>query len=123
MELTKKSLLKHCREMDMYSTPELNERLYLHQQAIDKIQNLDEYTGLKVLWLQTNGIEAIENLNHLTELKHLYLNENLIHTINGERALHGVIHLDTLNLEKNYISKIENNDFSHLKKLNTLNLA
>ena len=77
MELTKKSLLRHCRDMDQYSTPELNEKLYLHQKGIAKIENLDEYTGVKVLWLQTNGIDTIENLNHMTELRHLYLNENM----------------------------------------------
>merc|ERR1711902_116015 len=106
-----------------YSTPELNEKLYLHQKGICKLQNLDKYIGVKVLWLQSNAIEIIENLNNLTELRHLYLNQNLIKKIDGEQALNKLINLDTLNLEKNYISNIENNDLSNLKKLNTLNLA
>eukprot|EP00484_Ammonia_sp_Unknown_P003156 CAMPEP_0197072230 /NCGR_PEP_ID=MMETSP1384-20130603/209992_1 /TAXON_ID=29189 /ORGANISM="Ammonia sp." /LENGTH=288 /DNA_ID=CAMNT_0042511047 /DNA_START=39 /DNA_END=906 /DNA_ORIENTATION=+ len=123
MELTKKSLLKHCREMNMYSTPELNDRLYLHQKGICKIENLDEYTGIRVLWLQQNGIEEIENLHHLQQLKHLYLNENMIKRINGAQSLQHLPDLDTLNLEKNYIKHIETDDLSHLSKLNTLNLA
>lgn len=122
MELTKKSLLQHCREMNQYSTPELNDKLYLHQKGIAKIENLDEYVGVKVLWLQTNGIETIQNLNHMTELRHLYLNENMIKEINGEN-LSNLINLDTLNLENNYISKISDNDLSNLVKLSTLNLA
>ena len=50
MELTKKSLLKLCRELDLYSTPQLNDKLYLHQQGISKIQNLDEYIDLSMLY-------------------------------------------------------------------------
>ena len=123
MELTKKSLLRHCREMDMYSTPELNERLYLHQKGICEIKNLDEYVGVKVLWLQQNCINKIEGLGPLDQLRHLYLNENMIKTIDGERAFQGMMHLDTLNLEKNEISRIEPDDLCHLKALNTLHLA
>ena len=122
MELTKKSLLQHCRDMNQYSTPELNEKLYLHQKGITKIENLDEYIGIKVLWLQTNGIEIIQNLNHMTELRHLYLNENMIKEINGQN-LNDLVNLDTLNLENNYISKILENDLSNLIKLNTLNIS
>eukprot|EP00483_Globobulimina_turgida_P004305 UN04314 len=69
MELTKKSLLKPCREVEMYSTPELNDKLYLPQKGICKLENLDEYVGVRVLWLQSNGIEIIENVNHLIDLR------------------------------------------------------
>jgi len=123
MELTQKSLLKHCREMEMYSTPELNERLYLHQKGICEIQNLDEYVGVKVLWLQQNCIHQIEGLGQLTELRHLYLNENMIARMDGQRAFQGLVHLDTLNLEKNEISRIEADDLGHLQALSTLHLA
>lgn len=123
MELTKKSLLKHCRDMDMYSTPELNAKLFLHQKGISVIENLDAYVGVKVLWLQQNAIQIVQGLENLTELRHLYLNENLIKSINGARALSNLTHLDTLNLEKNYISKIESDDLANLEHLNTLNVA
>jgi len=123
MELTKKSLLRHCRDMDMYSTPELNERLYLHQKGISKIENLEEYVGVKVLWLQQNCIEDIEGLGQLVQLRHLYLNENMIQTINGGKAFQGLVHLDTLNLEKNNISNIQDDDLCHLTTLSTLHLA
>jgi len=123
MELTKKSLLRHCREMDMYSSPELNERLYLHQKGISSIRNLEEYVGVRVLWLQQNCISKIEGLGQLTQLRHLYLNENMIASIGGQRAFEGLDHLDTLNLEKNAISRIEPDDLCHLKALSTLHLA
>ena len=71
MELTEKSLIQLCRKMDLYGTPELNDKLYLHHKGITQIQNLDKYVGLKVLWLQANCLSNIENLNHQTELKAL----------------------------------------------------
>ena len=56
-EMTKKLLRKICIEHhpECYSTPAYNEKLYLHYKGFTKIQNLEEYTGLKVLWLEGNG--------------------------------------------------------------------
>ena len=123
MELTKKSLLKLCREMNLYSTPELNDKLYLHQKGICRIENLNEYVGVKVLWLQSNAIQRIEGLNGLSELRHLYLNENLIEVLNGRESMKGLTNLDTLNLEKNNLTKVSDSDLSHLSSLSTLNLS
>ncbi|OWZ03899.1 hypothetical protein PHMEG_00024293 [Phytophthora megakarya] len=117
MEMEKKLLRCLCRDNDLYVTPSINDKLYLHYKGFRSIKNLHEYTGLKVLWLEGNGLSRIEGLEHQKELRTLYLHENLIQNIEG---LESQMLLDTLNLSQNQISCIEN--LGHLKKLTTLQL-
>ena len=64
-------------------------------QGFTRIQNLEEYTGLKVIWLEGNGLTVIEGLDAQAELSTLYLQENLIERIEGVSRL---TNLNTLNL-------------------------
>lgn len=94
-----------CMENNGYETPELNDKLYLHFRGFKRIENLDEYTACKAIWLDSNGLDKIEGLSSLTELRCLYLGKNLISKIEG---LDTLVNLHTLDLSNNRITTLEN---------------
>jgi len=118
MEMTKLALRKLCKENGLYTTPCINDKIYLHYKGFTRIENLEEYIGLKAIWLEGNGLTTIEGLNTCHLLRCCYLHENIIETISG---MENLFQMDTLNLSKNLIKKIEG--LSHMTQLTTLNLA
>lgn len=74
--------------------------LYLHNNFIQKITNLDQMRHLTHLYLQWNRIQKIENLTALKNLKKLYLSYNQIQRLEGVENLNQLeeLHLEYQNL-------------------------
>lgn len=78
--------------------------LYLYENQITKIENLEKLTKLKVLKLYRNKITKIENLETLVNLNYLTLRENEIQEITG---LEKLTKLTRINLSNNQIRSIQ----------------
>ncbi|KAG1675504.1 hypothetical protein FOA52_001803 [Chlamydomonas sp. UWO 241] len=100
------SVLKQiCKDTQLYRTPALNDKLYLNFKGFTQISSLEEYTGLKALFLEGNAIDSIEGLPALPELRCLFLQQNALWELSH---LEGVPELDTLNVSQNAIERLEN---------------
>lgn len=100
--MTIRTLTYFCEKEGLFSTPELNEKLYLQYKGFLKMdpETLAQYRGLVALWLNNNAISQIQGLDTLLGLTSLALNNNSIARIEGLSALQN---LRILNLSYNKI--------------------
>ena len=84
--------------------PELNDVLHLHCKGIAEITNLEEYTGLKTLYLESNSVDDLEGLLHLDRLRCLYIAKNCLRDLDRAARL---VALTTLDVSDNQIVTLE----------------
>ena len=66
--MTEKYASELCEYNGHYYFPKLNGSLYLHYSGFKKIENLDAFINVKVLYLENNCLTKIENLSHMKQL-------------------------------------------------------
>jgi dynein assembly factor 1 len=67
--MSKQTLVALCREHGGYKTPNLNDKLYLNFKGFCRIENLEEYTAVRALFLEGNALDSFEGLPSLPDLK------------------------------------------------------
>ena len=121
--ITENFCLKLCEYLGGYEYPQLNSRLYLHFQGFHKIENLNRFINVKVLYLENNliekieGLEKIENLENNKKIVILNLSGNRIKKIEN---LSNLTKLEYFYMEKNNLSNYE--DIENILELKTLKL-
>ena len=68
------------------------------------IENLENYTDIKSIWMESNGIIKIQGLDHMTGMRCLYLHQNKIPRMEN---LLTFVKLAVLNLSHNKIRVVE----------------
>ena len=120
--MTLRRLQRICEKHDLYRTPEVNDKLYLHYEGFRTVdpEVMARYCNLKCLWLQGNGLSEISGLDACgPTLKSLYLHENAIAEIGD--GLRAMVEVETLNLSKTFLTRLSG--LEGCAKLSTLNLG
>lgn len=123
VKLTVQLIKQLCKQHNLFQTPHLNDKLYLHHKGFRTVDTgaLNDYISLKALWLEGNALKNLNGIDHLKELRCLYAHQNLLEDIS---ALHAMSDLRTLNLSQNRLSEIPLDTLSKwCPKLSNLNLS
>ena len=115
--MTKEWLRSNCRETGGYTSPLLNESLYLHFKGFTRIQHLEEYTAVRSIFLEGNGIEELDGLENCVQLRCLFAQQNFIMAISPTLP----ISITSLNVSYNNLGKLGN--LARLKNLQTLSVG
>ena len=118
-EMTVEVIRRMCKEKDLYRTPHLNEKLYLHFMGFEHIRNLEAYVNLKAIFLEGNALQSLAGLApHCAQLRCVFAQQNCLLDLEG---LEGLDELDTLNVSNNAIKTIAR--LECLPKLSTLQIT
>lgn len=79
--------------------------LYISENGIEKIENLEANKQLEILDLAKNKVSKIENISHLEELTDLWMNHNNVEKWQDVDEIKHNKKLDTIYLEANPIAK------------------
>lgn len=108
-----------CKEKDLYRTPHLNDKLYLHFMGFEHIRSLEQYTNIKAIFLEGNALQSLAGLApHCAQLRCIFAQQNCLLDLDG---LEGLDELDTLNVSNNAIRVIRH--LEKLAKLSTLQIT
>lgn len=69
MLMTRAALQDICKQHKLYKTSSLNDKLYCNFKGFTNIANLEEYTGLRALFLEGNALDSLEGFPELKELR------------------------------------------------------
>lgn len=110
---------KYCREISDYngysSIPQYISTIHLHFKAFSKIENLNSFVNLRVIYLENNCISKIENLDHLPNLQVLQISNNFIDSFE-EIAKNPTLRI--LSLSHNRIKTVPDIKLPYLETLN-----
>ncbi|RNF05632.1 Leucine-rich repeat-containing protein ODA7 [Trypanosoma rangeli] len=102
-EMTKEVLIAACKNNGGYAAPHLNCQLFLQCRGFQRIENLEDYVNLKVLWLEQNAITELNGLETLQQLVSLFVQNNIITSL---RTLPVLSNLRVLNVSHNYLTSL-----------------
>ncbi|KPI85595.1 hypothetical protein ABL78_5333 [Leptomonas seymouri] len=106
--MTEKFIIEQCKKHNGYSTPELNEKLYLHQLGLSRLNGLHAFTGCRVLYLSHNALSRLDGLAALTQLDSLYLSHNGLTSLESLPLLPALRVLDVADNQITSISGLDN---------------
>ncbi|ESL11094.1 hypothetical protein TRSC58_01165 [Trypanosoma rangeli SC58] len=102
-EMTKEVLIAACKNNGGYAAPHLNSQLFLQCRGFQRIENLEDYVNLKVLWLEQNAITELDGLETLQQLVSLFVQNNIITSFS---TLPVLSNLRVLNVSHNYLTSL-----------------
>lgn len=102
--MTPSVIIESCKANKGFSLPRLNDQLFLHCKGFLKIENLEPYTEVKVLWLEQNSIADVRGLSAQQELVSLLLHNNALITLQNFEA--PLRNLRILNISHNYLTNL-----------------